>query len=171
MSKNSSDGRMKEMRCNLLYVFFVQNNIQAYGNTMNMGYPAQPAKDRYFLNRCNTCFDVKSNSLQWYKYIIGKVKVAFFENHDRSKSDLYMVFPNQITIPQKFQRTQGLNNLPKHFPIRYGIISHFCLGVFAVPAAAHDFVAKRSNFTNVITTSEDVVCTFVHMWSLKSLHL
>ena len=62
---------------------------------MNMGYPAQPAKDRYFLNRCNTCFDVKSNSLQWYKHIIGKVKVAFFfENHDRSKSDLYMVFPN-----------------------------------------------------------------------------
>ena len=25
---------------------------------------------------------------------IRKVKVAFFENQDRSKSDLYMVFPN-----------------------------------------------------------------------------
>ena len=61
---------MKEMRCCLLYVlFFVKNDIQAYGNsTMNMGYPAQLAKDRYFLKRGKTYFDVKSNSLQCQKH-------------------------------------------------------------------------------------------------------
>ena len=55
-------------RCVVAYCtyFFVKNNIQAYGNTpMNMGYPAQPAKGRYFLNRCNTYFDVKSNCLHF----------------------------------------------------------------------------------------------------------